>query len=150
MSSKYVRDTIKNYLTATFPAEKFIDLSDGIDTISDLLAANGLTRTSPWVAIRFVGYIEEPVDIAAGDGIGCYRESGALYIDVAATAGLGAGDSILGRIEAIRSGLRGKRLGNIVIVSLTPPNFGGGASLDFEGGFISASTILEYRNDINL
>lgn len=145
MSSVYVRTETKTFLAAN-SAETVIDLTGMYDNIQDMVAAAGLTSKDPWVGLQFIGADEFPVTVGSTNVQGKYRETGAIYIHVVAMAKLSASDGILSRGEVLRDLLRGERLGDrIVIKSVTPINFGEGATLSFEGGYISGSFIMEYE-----
>jgi hypothetical protein len=138
-------------LTTTFPSEKVIDLSAQYADIEDMVAEAGITRDDIWLGLQFVGNDEVPISLAQGPTVGLYRETGMIYIHVVDLAKLGVGDAILTRAEAIRNLLRGTRIdGQIKIESVSPPNFGVGATLSFEGGYISATFMAAYERDLNL
>ena len=150
MSSKYVRDEIKSFIDAN-SAEPLIDLTGEFDNIKDLVIKAGLQRQDPWVGIQFIGSDEIPITVGSTNVQGKYRESGSIYIHVVDVAKLGAADAILNRSEALRDLLRGQRIGNrIVIESVTPTNFGEGATLSFEGGYTSGSFLVGYEYDKDL
>lgn len=150
MSSTVVRTEIMNFLVANAPTETAIDLSGQYATIEELVTDAGLTVNDPWLGVEFIGSEEIPVGLAATNTEGHYRESGAIYFHVVDIAKLGGSASILARAEALRNLLRGKRFGSMYIESVTPPNFGNGATLNFEGGYMSASFYIGYEIDINL
>ena len=150
MSSLAVRTAIKSFITTNNPTENFIDLSGQYATIEELIADNGLTPDDPWLGLEFIGSDEQPITLAATNDEGKYRESGAIYFHVVDVAKLGVSDSILARAEAIRDTFRGQRIGDILIESVSPPNFGNGATLNFEGGYMAASFFVAYRTDKNI
>lgn len=115
-----------------------------------MIADNGVSPDSPWLGIQFIGDDEVPIGLAAGNDVGKYRESGAIYFHVVDIARLGNGDRLLTRGEALRNLLRGQRIGSILIESVTPMNFDSGATLQFEGGYMSGSFLVSYINDIDL
>lgn len=143
MSSATTRTEIKNYLTAN-TAEPFIDLSGEFREFLDLLAAESIGQDDEWLAIQFIGSSEEPISIIAG----CYREFGSVFIHVVAPINIGAIDGILTRCETIRSIFRGKRINDIVVESVSPPNTEIGTTLEFDNNFISASFTIDYYRDI--
>jgi hypothetical protein len=150
MSSSYVRTNIKNFLTSVVPLEKIIDLTAEFEELNDILERNNVGLDEGWIGIQFVGSDEEPISIDAANGQGHYRETGAVYLHIVDRAKIGVGDEILARAESIRNYLRGMRISDIVIERVSPPNFEAGATLDFEGGYTSASVIVGYQRDINL
>ena len=150
MSSTYVRTQIKNFLTTIAPTETFIDLTARFEDIEDLITDAGLDRMDPWIGLQFVGNEEIPITIGADNTKGKYRELGAVFIHIVDVAKLGVGDTILGRAETLRGLLRGRRVGTLFIESVSPPNFEQGATLQFEAGYMSASFIATYTNDVDL
>ena len=145
MSSLYVRNEFKNFITSN-SSEKLIDLTGEFDNIQDLVSKNGITSKDPWVGIQFIGADEVPVTVGSTNVQGKYRETGGVYLHVVAMAKLGATNGILSRGEVLRDLLRGQRIGNRIIVnSVTPINFGEGATLNFEGGYTSGSFLLDYE-----
>lgn len=144
MSSVYVRGEFKTFLSAN-TSETVIDLTSEFEDVSDLVERYGITSKDPWVGIQFLGSDETPVTVGATNVTGKYREEGAVYLHIVAIAKLGASDLILQRGEVFRDLLRGQRIGDrIVVNSVTPMNFGSGATLSFEGGYTSGSFMLDY------
>jgi len=148
MSSQTVRDLIKNYMAVEFPSESLIDLTEQYDYLEDMLRDNNVSMSDPWVGIQFLGGDEIPVDISANNTQGCYRESGTIWIHVVEMARLGPKTTLIPRADSIRSKFRGKRLGDMVIRSVSPPATGAGATLNFEGGYIAALIQITYDYDI--
>lgn len=149
MSSPYVRTQIKTFLEAN-SQEDVIDLTALFDRLPDLIADAGLQPSAPWLGIQFVGDDEIPVGLAATNDQGCYRETGAVYFHVVSEAKIGVGDAMLTRGETLRNLFRGRRIGDILIDSVGPMNFDSGATLNFEGGYMSGSFLMSYRRDLNL
>jgi hypothetical protein len=150
MSSLDVRTAFKTFITAQNPAEQIVDMTAVFDELQDFLADNGIAPGNPWVGIQFLASEELPITINADGNNGRYREIGSIYIHVVDEAKLGVGDLILTRVEAIRNSLRGKRIGDIIIESVTPANFEFGAALQFEGGYMSGTFICNYERDLEL
>lgn len=147
MSSVYVRDTIKAYVTAQLPTETLVDLSGEFQDIADVLAEYSLTMNDPWLGIEFIGNSEEPVTVPANPGEGMFRELGSVMFHVVDISKLGVANAILSRAESLRNILRGQRIGDIIIEAVTPANFGAGATLNFEGGFTAATIYASYEYD---
>ena len=143
MSSITTRTEIKDYFTAN-SVETLVDISGEFRNFLELLKSNVITRNDDWVAIQFVGSTEEPISIQSK----CYREFGTVLIHVVAPIKIGGIDDILNRCETIRALYRGKRINDIVIESVSPPNTEVGTTLDFENTFTSATFILDYYRDI--
>ncbi len=150
MSSVYVRDTVKAFIATNAPSEKLVDLTARFEELKELLIEEGIADDSPWLAIDFVGDDEIPVGLSATNDQGLYRETGAIYIHVIDVARLGGAGGMLTRGETLRNLFRGRRIGDILIESVTPMNFNSGATLQFEGGFMSGSFIIGYERDLNL
>jgi hypothetical protein len=93
---------------------------------------------------------EDPITIDADGTKGRYRETGQVLIHVVAPVGFGVAPGIMARAEDLRNLLRGRRIGDIIIESVTPANFGFGAALQFEGGYTAATFICGYERDFDL
>ena len=150
MSSTYVRTQLKTFLAAEAPTESVIDLSGQFATVPEMIAENSLTQDDPWLGLEFIGDEEVPITIGSTNDKGKYRETGAIYFHVVEVASLGSAGTILSRGETLRELVRGQRIGFMVIDSVTPLNFNSGATLQFEGGYVSASFICGYYNDTDL
>jgi len=150
MSSLAVRTQIKAFIAANAPTESVVDLTSLYQEIKELLDDSGIDPDSPWLGIQFIGGDERPIALAATNDQGKYREDGAIYFHVVDVARLGNGDSLLTRGETLRNLLRGRRIGDIIIESCTPMNFDTGATLQFEGGYMSGSFLVSYIMDIDL
>lgn len=150
MSSVYVRSQIKDFLSANAPTENVIDLTSLFQEIKELIEDQGLEPDSPWLGIQFIAGDERPIGLAANNDVGKYREDGAIYFHVVDVARLVNGDSVLTRGETLRNLMRGRRIGDIIIESVTPMNFDTGATLQFEGGWMSGSFIVSFIRDIDL
>ena len=50
--------------------------------------------------------------------------------------------------ETIRSLFRGKRINDIIIESVSPPNTESGTTIEFDNNFTSASIFLDYYRDL--
>lgn len=150
MSSVYVRAEIKNFIATEFPLEKVIDLSGQYETMDQIIANEGLAPDDPWLGIEFIANDEVPITVPATNSQGRYREDGAIYFHIVEVASLGNSGTILSRGESLRNKLRGQRIGQIIVESITPLNFGSGATLQFEGGYTSASFVLSYQRDLEL
>jgi len=143
MSGVLTRTEIKNYFGAN-SVETLIDISGEFREIKNLLTDEVIADTDNWVAIQFVGNAEEMISIPKG----CYREFGTISFHVVAPIAIGAIDGILTRCETIRSLYRGKRINDIIIESVSPPNTEIGTTIDFESNFMSASFFVDYYRDI--
>lgn len=150
MSSVYVRTQFKNFIAANAPSEKVIDLTAQYAEIKEMVADAGVGPNDPWLGLEFVGDDESPATLPANNTIGQYRERGSIIVHVVAIAKLGVGDAILTRGETLRDLIRGQRIGNIVIESVSPVNTGPGATLQFEGGYMSGTFFANYYYDRNL
>lgn len=152
MSSAYVRTQIKNFIATNLPTENSVDLTNEFDTVGEMLVASGYHEyKDPWLGIQFIGSDELPVSISSTNLKGKFRETGSVFLHVVEPAKRTiATDNILTRGEALRSNLRGQRIGDIIVESVTPLNFEATSTLQFEGGFTSASVIVNYYRDLSL
>jgi len=154
MSSLNVRNDIKAFFAIEAPTENIIDITAIYGELSDALLDNtpSIGPEDNWVGIDFIPSDEEPVGLHANNTQGRYREYGIVMIHVVekVISGVDFVDSILQRSEAIRDSFRGQRINNIIIQSVTPPNFKSGATLQMEDGYQSATFTLAYYADINL
>jgi len=151
MSSSYVRTEIKSFMATTFPGETLIDLTAEFENIRDFLAHNGITGRDAWLGLQFIGSDEQPINVGAGNTQGLYRETGSLFFHIVEPAVKStAANNIVSRSETLRSGLRGMRINDIVIESVTPVTTQSGSTLEFESGFTSGSFIVSYYRDLNL
>jgi hypothetical protein len=150
MSSAYVRTNIKAFLASEATDETVIDLTSDFQEIKELMREHDVQPDAPWLGVQFIGDDEVPVALAATNDQGKYRETGAIYIHVVSIAKIGVGDAMLTRGEVLRNLFRGRRIGNIVIESVSPMNFDNGATLAFEGGYMSGSFIMAYHMDLDL
>lgn len=150
MSSVTVRTAIKQFLTDNASGESVVDLSGDFQDFKQLLADAGVQPDAPWLGVEFIGDDEVPIALAATNVLGKYREFGSVYFHIADVAKIGCSDAILTRGEVLRDLFRGSRIGSILIESVTPINFGRGATLDFEGGYMSGSFLIAYQMDKDL
>ena len=150
MSSKFVRDTIKTEIATLLPGEVVLDLTGQFERLESFLGKNGVTHRDNWIGIQFIGSEELPISVVANNTSGKYREIGAIYLHVVEPIKSTAVDSILVRADSIISSFRGKRIGAIIIESITPPNFEAAATLQFEGGYTAASITMAYERDLDL
>lgn len=150
MSSKYVRDKVEEYISSALSSENLVDLTADFNTLDKILLENGVEGDDPWLGIQYIGSDEIPVALSSANNTGKYRETGAIYIHVVERVRLNVHVPILARAEVIRDAFRGRRIEDIIIESVTPPNFSTGTTLNFDGGYTSASVILTYERDLNL
>lgn len=149
MSSSYVRTQIKSFLDDN-SNEDYVDLTAHFEELSQLLAEESIQPDAPWLGLQFVGGDEVPVGLTATNDQGCYRETGLIQLHVVAVAALGVGDGLLTRGETLRNLFRGRRIGDILIESVSPMNFDFGSTLEFEGGYMSGTCLVAYQRDFNL
>lgn len=149
MSSTYVRTQIKNFIATELPTENLIDLTGKYQTIHQMLKDAGLTYKDPWLGIQFVGNDEVPWSVGSNNSSGCYRELGSVFLHIVEQTKATAIDEVLTRGTVLRNTLRGQRIGDIIVESVSPVNTETGATLDLEAGFLSGSIILNYYRDLN-
>jgi hypothetical protein len=150
MSSLYVRNEFEQFLTDNSAESYIIDLSGEFDVLEDILNRYQVPRTSGWLGLTYLADEEVPQSLSATNDTGCYRELGSVQLHVVERASVGVAQKILPRADALQNLLRGQRINDIKILSVTPPNFERGITLDFEGGYTSATIIVGYERDNNL
>jgi hypothetical protein len=149
VSSKFVRDELLNFITTQCSTEKVVDLTSEVEDLQQLLTYHEIPLGGDWTGVHFIGSSEIPIALNANNTQGTYKEIGVVYIHVVALASLGGHNAILSRAEAIRSLLRGSNINSILIESVTPPNFGSGVSINFAGGYTSASFMVHYMRNLS-
>lgn len=149
MSSAALRTEILDFLDDE-SEEDYLDLTALFGELKEELDDAGLDPDSPWLGVQFIGDQEVPIGLAATNDQGKYRESGSIYFHIVDVAKLGIGPSLLTRGDTLRNLIRGRRIGNTLIQSVTPMNFDAGATLQFEGGWISGSFFCSYIRDLDL
>lgn len=150
MSSVYVRTNIKSFITANLATENQVDLTGEYDDLEKVLEKHGLLYDDPWLGLQFIPSEDVPIAASTNNSQGLYREIGIVLLHIVDFARSIAKDGILARSETIKNAFRGQRIGDIIIESVSPPNFESGATLDFEGGYISATMSLSFYRDDNL
>lgn len=151
MSSKYVREEILNFINTEITSEpNVVDLTAEFRTLEDLLEDVGVSGRDTWLGVQFIGSDEIPQALSATNNTGKYREVGAIYIHVVDVVKKNVHLDILERAEIVRNAFRGRRINDIIIDSVGPPNFSTGDSLNFENGYTSAAILLAYERDLNL
>lgn len=147
MSSLATRGYIKDFLE-DMSSEIVVDLTGHYEELRELLADSGVQPSGAWLGIEFIGDSELPISLAATNDQGLYRETGSIILHVVQEAKIGVGDSMLQRGEVLRNLFRGERIGPVVIEEVTPMRTGPGATLEFEGGYMSGSITLGYYMDL--
>lgn len=125
-------------------------MTSQFEDLKQLLGEASIQPDAPWLGLQFIGNDEVPVSLAATNDLGMYRETGAVYLHVVSEAKIGVGDSLLTRGETLRNLFRGRRIGDIVIESVSPLNMEAGATLEFDDGYMSGTCIVAYYRDLNL
>lgn len=147
MSSLAVRDLINQFLEDN-STEDVVDLTGHFEEMKNMLADNDIQPDAPWLGLEFIGDEELPVSLAATNDQGLYREFGQISLHICAVAKIGVGSSIIQRGEVLRKLFRGERIGGIVVESVSPINTGPGATLEFEGGYVSGTITVSYYYDV--
>jgi len=149
VSALFVRDTITQFIKDNVN-EKLVDFTAEFRDLREILSEAGIGRNDSWLAVQFFGNPEEPITVPALNGQGKFREDGVIYIHVVAVAKIGAGRNILERAETLRALFRARNISGIRIESVSPPNYDASNTLQFEGGWTSASVLVAYEYDIDL
>jgi len=150
MSSTYIRSQFKTFLSTDLATENVIDMTGQYHKLNKVIGDVGLTRQDPWLGLQFIGSNEEYVSVSLGPNKGCYREHGSVFFHVVDRVSNTVVDDILLRTEVLRDLFRGRRINDIVVESVTPPNFESGATLQLDAGYQSASIIVNFYRDLNL
>lgn len=146
MSSVAVRTLVRNFLTAESD-EDVVDLVGHFEDLKVMLADSNIQPDAPWLGLDFSSDVEEPVSLSADQSKGLYREYGLILLHVCAVAKIGVGTSLETRGEALLNLFRGRRIGGIIVEQVTPLNTGPGATLEFEGGYVSGTVTVRYHYD---
>ena len=152
MSSTAVRNAISSFITTTFPTEKLVDVTAEPTDLEELLEDAGVSMATfdPWLATQFIGADEIPITVPATNTEGQQRETGAFAIHAVEKSALGVVNRIQPRLEAIRNAFRNQRIGAILILSVAPPNYSTGATLDLSGGYTSGTVLISYEYTFSL
>lgn len=148
MSSSAVRTQVKDFLEAN-SSEDVVDMTGHFEDLRQLLADSEVTPDSPWLGLEFIGDSEDPVSLSADNEKGLYREFGLIQLHICAIAKIGVGADIVSRGEILRNLFRGRRIGSIVVESVSPINTGPGATLEFEAGYVSGTVSVSYKHDFS-
>lgn len=146
MSSKPVRTALREFLEDNV-TEPVVDLTGHFQELRTLLEEAEVGDDAPWLGVEFISGPEEPVSLTANNEQGLYREYGLLQLHICEAARLGAGVSLEDRGELLLNLFRGRRIGGIVVESVTPINTGPGATLEFEGGYVSGTVTVTFHYD---
>lgn len=150
MSSKYVRDQVKSFITSKFPTEKILDLSAEYLEFSDLMVQEGVGPDDTFIAIQFIGDRNTPMSIASTNTSGVFREVGAIFIHIVEPVQKGVIDNIVSRGDAYIEAFTSQRIGQVVMTDVNPLNTAQGSTLEFQGGYTSGSIYMSYYRDRNL
>lgn len=150
MSTKYVRDKFKTFLATEYPTLKVVDISGEYLEFADLLQEQSIGPDDNFLAVQFIGDRIDTVSLSASNGSGGYRERGAIFLHVVEPVSRQAMDNILTRGDSYIDTLTNRRIDNLVIDQVNPINTAQGATLEFQGGYISGSIYTTYYRDKNL
>lgn len=146
MSSSSVRTLVKAFLDENSD-ETVIDLTGHYEDLREMVAVEGLQPDAPWLGLEFIAGIKEPVSLVADHQQGLYREYGLIQLHVVAAARIGVGSSLVSRAESLLNLFNGRRIGGIIVESVSPMNTGPGATLEFEGGYVSGTVSVSFHFD---
>lgn len=153
MSSTFVRQSIKSFLTTNFPGEIQVDVDAESVDLQKLLQAAGvdMNKFEPWLGLQFVGSDEIPITVPATNTMGRQRETGAIALHAVEKTTIGALNKIQPRLEALRNKFRNEKIADkIDILSVAPPSYSSGATLDLQGGYTSGIILLTYEYTFDL
>ena len=148
MSSSAVRSGIRSFLNSN-SNESVVDLTGEFEELRELLAESNVQPDAPWLGLEFIGSSEEPVSLSADNTKGLYREDGIVQLHICAVARIGVGSNLESRAETLRNLFRGRRIGGIVVDSVSPINTGPGATLEFDAGYVSGTVSVTYHYDFS-
>lgn len=146
MSRKAVRDEIFSFLE-TNSSENVVDITAEFEQLNDLLSDSGIQPEGPWLGVEFSADPAEPVSLSATNTQGLYREFGLISLHVVAMGRLGVGNELLSRGEDLINLFEGSRINAVVINTVGSLNTGPGATLEFEGGYVSGTITIGYHYD---
>ena len=146
MSSKDVRTLVRSFLDDNTD-EAVVDITGQFGDLRVLLDEVGVEPDAPWLGLEFIAAPEEPVSLSANNERGLYRELGQIQLHICEAARVGAGRSLEDRGDDLLKLFRGRRIGGIVVESVTPINTGPGATLEFEGGYVSGTVTVTFHYD---
>lgn len=149
MSSKFVRERMLEELSKVDSTIKAVDITMEFEELEDFLEENDIDMDEGWLGIQFLSSIETPIDIVSTNTQGTFREEGDVLVHVTYPTH-GGYEKILLLAEKVRNYFRAKRFNSIVIEDVSPPQFGMGVALNFEGGFSSAVVTIGYHRDLVL
>jgi len=139
MSSGGVRAAIKAAFAAQFPTLKAYDLSDYV-SLSDL---PNTVDNEHYVVLQFIGGSDDVVSIG-GEGNQGWLESGVVAIHLMGQTGFDSAPVIaLG--DQIRLAMRGRRLGDVLVESVTTFEDQTGNSVNLDGGIHGWIAYLYYN-----
>lgn len=148
-----MRTQFKTFLTTNAPTENYIDLTADFRELRLIISSESLQHDDPWMGVEFIGSDEVAFGLTATNTAGLYRETGTMQVHIVEPVNRDVDtmrNNLLTRAETLRNLLRGRRINDIVVDNVTPPNTGAGATLQFEGGYQSASFTVGYYRDKNL
>jgi len=138
LSSAYTRTEFKGYLTANWTGTNtFKDISD-FETIDDFP-----NPPEEILVLEFVSVSEQNISLGPRD---CYRERGAINCHILVPSGYDSTNGIT-ICENLRNLLRGIRINNVVIESITPPTNRDGAALSVDGIYDGWAVSVSYYTD---
>ena len=148
MSSNYVVNEVMNFISTEIPTESAFDITGEYEYFHEFLEDNGITGA--WLGVQFVGTEEIPINIGSANTSGKFREIGMFMLHICERSRLGVGSPIRTRGETLQQKFRGMRIGDMIIESVSTPNFESGATLNLDGGYTSATINIHYERDNNL
>ena len=153
MSSLYVVNQIKSYIqneiTNLNVVGPLIEIDGDIDDLNTFKSDNSLALADPWLGIQFEPSFETPTSVLATNTKGRYREDGVFLLHIVAFANSTATNDIRQRGDVLQNIFRGATInGDIIIESMSSPDFDDSQTISFRGGYIAASIEVDYyRNN---
>lgn len=138
MSSKYVRDVIKDYLESNWTDTVIIDTEN--------IFSSPPPGLDPWMGLMFAGGVETRPCLGALD-VTRKRELGTIQFIVFVASGTGT-DVALTYAERIRDLIRGKNLSGVEMQTVDPPDTAIPAQAQSSSGnFYGYSVSCDYEYD---
>lgn len=147
MSSSAVRTAMLTFLGTISGGIAIVDMTGKGDELDDILAGSSVDYDDAWIGVEFFAAGEAPAVVRADNDQGKYREEGNIFLHLVYPITSSAASNIVALGETINNEFRGETISGIQILRQTTANFEDAATLQFEGGFTSASIIISYRRD---
>lgn len=141
MASLYVRQTIRDEMTANWALTPWFDLSDYV-SIDDLPIPDGAAV----VLLEFMPSSDDLVAIGGGQQDSCYRENGSMYFHYLIPTG-DPSMSHLTDMKSLTDMFKNKRFGTLIVENVDPFSDQFGAAIQVDGPWHGWSSNCAYYTD---